>query len=408
MKRFIITGVLCLLVGFSFGQKKAVTTAKNEIKGTKPNFTEARSLIKDALTNPETANDAETWYIAGQIENKQFDAERTKEILGQKANDEVMYGALEKIIPYFLKAAELDQLPDAKGKVSPKFLKDIRANIRANRPFYINAGIYAHEQEDYRKSYENFKLFGDIPTMDMFKDEKWVIAEGDSAEIQIRYYAGLAAFLIPDYQASIDMFNKVKDKGFNENEVYRRLSEAYSQLGDSVSFGNIIREGFTKFPGEEYYVLNLINMSINSGQSTEVVISYLEKAIGQNPENAQLYDVLGQIYEMDKNSDQAIKNMNKAIEIEPDNIDFLSHIGRVYFNLGVETRVLADETSDINQSRVIAKESQDFFRQAMPFFEKVFKIDSTNSSAIFALRSIYYSLNMNDQYEKMDALYGNE
>ena len=404
MKRFIITGVLCLLVGFSFGQKKAVTAAKNEIKGTKPNFTEARSLIKDALTHPETANDAETWYIAGQIENKQFDAERTKEILGQKPDEATMYNALEKILPYFVKAAELDRLPDEKGKIKTRFMKDIRSNIKVNRPFYVNAGLFAYEKNDYKKAYENFRIFSEIPAMNFFDDEKWIIADGDSSEVQIVYYAGLAASLIPDHQASIDMFKQIKDKNFNENEIYQRLAYAYDNINDTVSFQNTIKEGFIKFPGDEYYVLNLINMSINSGQSAEA-ISYLEKAIGQNPESAQLYDVLGQIHEIDKNSDQAIKNMAKAIELEPDNIEFLSHIGRVYFNLGVETRVLADETSDINQSKVIAKESQDFFGQAMPFFEKVFELDSTNQGAIYALRSIYYSLNMNDQYEKMEELY---
>ena len=407
MKRFIITGVLCLLVGFSFGQKKAVTAAKNEIKGTRPNFTEARSLIKDALTNPETANDAETWYVAGQIENKQFDAERAKEYIQQKANDEVMYGALEKIFPYFSKAAELDQMPDAKGKINPKFLKDIRANMRANRPFYINAGLFAYEQGDYVKSYENFKLYGDIPKLDIFKDDKWIIAESDTNEIQVRYYAGLAASLIPNHQASIDIFNEIKNKGYNENEIYQRLAYAYEQSGDSVAFENTIREGFIKFPGEEYFVKSLINMSINSGKSAEA-IAYIEKALEQNSGDAQLYDVLGQIYEVDEKSDEAIKNMKKALELDPDNIEYLSHLGRVYFNMGVGKRVVADEVSNVDESKAIALESQNFFRQAMPFFEKVFELDPTNQGAIFALRSIYYNFNMNDQYNKMDALYSNE
>ena len=407
MKRFIITGVLCSLVVFSFGQKKAVSAAKNEIKGSTPNFTEARTLIGEALANSETENDAETWYVAGDIENKQFDKERENEILGKQPNEELMYGALEKIIPYFLKAAELDQLPDEKGKIKPRFLKDIRSIIRANRPYYINAGVFAYDQQDYKRSYENFRLYGDILTMDLMKDEKWEIAEGDTTEVQIRYYAGLAASLIPDPQASIAMFNDIKNKGFNENEIYQHLAYAYEKLGDSIAFENIIREGFIKFPSEEYYVLSLINMSINSGKTAEA-IAYLEKAIEQGSENAQLYDVLGQIYESDKNIGEAIKYMKKALEIEPDNIDFLSHLGRVYFNLGVEKRVVADEISNVSESRAAMKESQDFFRESMPFFERVFELDSTNSGAIFALRSIYYTLDMGDQYEKMEALYSNE
>jgi tetratricopeptide (TPR) repeat protein len=413
MKKIVFTGILCFLVSLSFGQKKAVSDAKNELKNTPPNFTEARNLIKDALTNPETANDAETWYVAGQIENKQFDAERALQILGKQPNEEVMYSALEKVTPYFKKAADLDQLPDAKGKIKPRFLKDIRANIRANRPFYINAGLSAYDKKNYKLAYENFKEYGDIPSMDIFKDEKWDIAKGDTTELQIRYYAGVAASLIPDPQASLTMFNDLKNKGYvpnsiyTESAIYQYVAQAYNQLGDSANFEKTIKEGFLKFPGEEYYVLNLINLSINTGKMNEA-ITYLDKAIAQDPNNAQFYDVMGQVYEQDKKSDEAIKYMQKAVDMDAKNIDFLSHLGRVYFNLGVEKRTVADETSDVNKSKELSAQSKDYFRQAMPFFERIFEQDSKNTNAIYALRSIYYNLGMNEQYGKMDALYSKD
>jgi tetratricopeptide (TPR) repeat protein len=413
MKKIVFTSVLCFLVSLSFGQKKAVNAAKNELKSSPPNFSEARAQIKEALANPETENDAEAWYVAGQIENRQFDDQRSLEILGKKPDEEVMYGALQKILPYFLKAVELDQVPDAKGKIKRKFTKDIRANIRANRPFYINAGLYAYEKKNYQQAYEDFKQYGDIPSMDLFKDDKWVIAKGDTTEMQIRYYAGLAASLIPDHPAAIAMFNDIKNNGyventvFKESDIYQRLSYEYNQTGDSTDFEKIIKEGFNKFPGDEFYVSNLINLSINSGKLSEAV-SYLQQALSQHPDNAQLYDVMGQVYEADKNYDSAISNMKKASEMDPKNADFLSHIGRVYFNMGVEKRKSADELSDVNQSKEATKQSQDYFKESMPFFEKVFEMDPKNSSAIFALRSIYYNLGMGPQYEKMDALYNSE
>jgi len=413
MRKFVFTGLLCFLVSLSFGQKKVVSSVKNELKNTPPNFTDARGLIKDALTNPETANDAETWYVAGQIEDKQFDNERNLEILGKQPNEEVMFSALESVLPYYLKAVALDQLPDAKGKIKPRFTKDIRSSVRANRSYYINAGLYAYENKNYQKAYDNFKLFGDIPTMDLFKGEKWDIANGDTTELQIRYYAGLAASLIPDHQGAIAMYDEIRNKGyvansiFTESDIYQRLSYEYNQIDDSASFEKIIKEGFTKFPGEEYYVSNLINLSINSGNFDEA-ISYLNKAISQHPENAQLYDVMGQVYESSKDIDKAITYMKKALEIDPNNIDFLSHTGRVYFNLGVDQRKTADDITDAAKSKEASNQALDYFRQSMPFFEKVFELDAKNSGAIYALRSIYYNLNMNEQYNKMDALYNSD
>jgi len=413
MKKIVFTGVLCLFVVCSFSQKKNVSAAKNELKNTPPNYAEARNQIKSALTDPETANDAETWYTAGLIESTQFDDQKKVEILGKKPDDAVMYDALQNILPYFLKAAELDKVPDAKGKIKPRFTKDICANIRANRPYYVNAGIFAYEKKDYKQAYENFKMFGDIPTLDIFKDEKWNIVKGDTTETQIRYNAGVMAAMIPDHQAAIAIYKEIKDNGyventvFKESDIYQRLAIEYSQIKDSTNFENIIKEGLSKFPGEEFYVQNLINLNINTGKFSDA-IDYLKQAIEQHPEEAQFYDVLGQVYEQSKNSDEAINSMKKAVELEPDNVDFLSHIGRVYFNLGVEQRAADDNLSSTAKAKGDVDKSLEYFKQAMPFWEKVFQMNPKSSDAIFALRSIYYKLSMNDQYKKMDDLFSNE
>ena len=412
MKKFIFTAVLCFLVTLSFGQKKNVSAAKNELNSNPPNITEARSLINEALKNPETANDAETWYVAGRIESKQVDGEKTLEILGKQPNEEVMYGALEKIIPYFTKAAELDQLPDAKGKVKPKFLKDIRAIIRANRSSYINAGVFDFNKQNFQRAYENFKAFGDIPDMDMFKGEKWDIAKGDTTDLQIRFYSATAAARIPNHHAAIAAYESlknstyVKNELFTENDIYRELAREYLQADDSAGYEKIIKEGFAKFPNEDFYRLSMINLSISSGKTDEAVAN-LEDAIKQTPDNAQLYAVLGQLYSENKNSDAAIKNLQKALELDPDNVSFLSELGRTYFNLGVEKRKNADEISDAAQSKAAAQDALNYYKLSMPYFEKVFEKDATNKDAIFALRTIYYNLDMGPQYVKMDALFSN-
>jgi len=154
--------------------------------------------------------------------------------------------------------------------------------------------------------------------------------------------------------------------------------------------------------------LNMINLSITSGK-TEEAVAYLEESIAQNPDNAQLYAVLGQLFYENKKPDAAIKNLQKALELDPNNVSFLSELGRIYFNLGVEKRKTADEISDNAKSKEAAKEALDYYKQSMPLFEKVFEVDATNKDAIFALRTIYYNLDMGPQFDKMEALFsGND
>jgi len=403
MKQIVLTTVFFLLAtSVIFAQKKAVKAANDAIKGTTPNIGEARSIIKDALTNPETSQDAEAWFVAGNIENKQFDLERTKELLGKQPNEDIMYAALDAIWPYFQNALKYDQLPDAKGKVKLKFTKDVKAIMLANRPFYSNAGIYFYNKKDYQKAYENFKLFGDYRKMDIFADEKWTVA--DSVENQVRYYAGLSAVFIPNHPAAIEIFEEIKDKGINESEIYQSLSLEYLQLEDTVSYDRIMAAGYKKFPDSDYFLQYSINQSIINGKTSEA-IDLLKTAISKAPDNAQLYDVLGQVYEGDKKPDDAIQYMKKAIELKPDNSDFLMHLGRVYFNLGVEKRGEADQIKDQTKSKIEYDKAMGYFKQAYPYFEKMLELDPKNSKVVYTLGQIYYTLGMNDKYEKMDALY---
>jgi len=403
MKKIVLTTVFFLFaISITFAQKKAVKAAADELKGTAPNIENARNLIKDALTNPESAEDAETWYVAGNIENKQFDMERTNEILGKQPNEAVMYAALDAIWPYYQKALKYDQVPDAKGKVKPRFTKDIKAIMLANRPFYSNAGIYYYNQKDYQKAYENFKLFGDFKKMDLFAGQKWEVA--DSIENQVRYYAGLSAAFIPDHQAAIAIFEEIKDGGVNEMDIYRGLASEYLQIQDTASYEKMLAAGFQKFPEDDYFLLNLINQNIIKGKFDESV-DLLNKAIAKNPDNAQLYDVLGQVYEQKSNTDEAIKYMKKALEIKPDSVDFLTHLGRVYFNLGIEQRGHADQIKDQTQYKVEYDKAMSYFKQALPYFEKALEIDPNNAKTVLALGQIYYTLGMGEKYDKMDALY---
>ena len=128
MKKVLFTLALCVAATASFAQKKAVSEAQSIAKGQNPDFSEARTLIKGALENAETKDDAKTWFVAGQIEDQQFSNERTKQVLGQQPNEPVMYDALYAILPYFEKAVVLDQQNSGSSDSSNVSQKTSRAS----------------------------------------------------------------------------------------------------------------------------------------------------------------------------------------------------------------------------------------------------------------------------------------
>ena len=405
MKKLTFLLALCFIANISFGQKKVLNDAKREIGNTPPNVGEARNLIKTALSNPETENIAETWYVAGNIENKQFDEEKNKEILGERPNEAIMYGALDAVLPYFEKAYELDNIPNEKGKVRPKHTKDIRAIMRANRIYYINAGSHFYDKQDWEKAYRNFKAYAYMPDMPMMEGEKWEKMDTDTLVTQIKYFAALSASAIPDRQASIQILSEIRNNGYQENEIYQRLIYEYELAGDSINFLTTLKEGFLKFPGDSYFILNLINASIKREDFTEA-IDLLNDAIARTPDDPQLYDVLGTLYENSNEPEKAAQNLQKALEIDPTYSNALKHLGMVYYNQGVKARAKADAITDNKQLyEEEYNKGLEFYKEALPHLEKSFELNKEDSETIYCLRFIYYSLNMGAEFEKIDALY---
>jgi len=401
MKRVLFAIALCVAATPSFAQKKAVNEAQSIAKGTNANYDEARGLVKGALENTETKEDPKTWYVAGYVEDQQFSAERMKQVLGQQPNEPVMYTALMNILPYFEKAYELDQLPNEKGKVKPKYTKDLKGILGANHVYYVNAGAYYFDEKDYQKAYNAFEQYIKIANMPMFKGEK--TAERDSQFMTVQYYSAIAATQLDNPQLAISTLNRAKDTEFKQNEVYQYLAYEYEQLQDSVNLEKILSEGFAKFPEEKYFLMYLINIYIYSDRN-EQALQYLETAIQQEPNNAQLYTVRGRVYESGlKDMAKAEESFKKALEVDPNSTEALSSSGRVYYNQGVNKLQEANMINDAKLYQEEAEKAKGFFKQALPYFEKVHQADPQDKEAMTALRSIYYNLNMNAEFDAMDA-----
>jgi tetratricopeptide (TPR) repeat protein len=400
------------MVCISFGQKKAVNDAKNEIKRENPNMGDARAFIEKALQDPETKDNAETWYVAGSVENKQFDMETIKTYKGETPNDAIMYPALLKIIPYFEKADLLDQRPDEKGRIKPKYRKDMKAIITANLNYYPNAGVYFYNKEDFKNAFQAFIQYVNIPDMGMFKeDKKPVINKTDSSYLQIKYNAAIIASVLEEHTAAIELLESLKNSGYEENDIFRRLTYEYNQQADSIALLTVLEESVEKFPGDEYFLLYLVEKNIQSGQ-LEKALRHLAIAVEYKPDDPVLYDALGVIYEHLDEPEKSIQSYEKALALDPNFSKALKHSGMVYYNLGVNARAAADvDDKKLETIRAIklAEErlakSIDYFKTALPFFEKAYALESSDSETIYCLRNIYYTLKMYKEFEKMEEIY---
>lgn len=404
MKRVLLTVALCVAASASFAQKKVVSEAQSIAKGSNADFGEARTLIKGALENPETKDDAKTWYVAGFIEDQQFNAERAKQILGQQPNEPVMYEALYGILPYFQKAYELDQLPNEKGKVKPKYTKDIKSILSANHVYLFNGGAYYFDKQEYKKAYDFFNQYVEISELPMFEGTQ--TAEKDSTFMTVQFYAAAAASLAKDSRLAISALERAKNTPYHQYDVYQYLCYEYGEARtaqDSVMLEKTFEEGMQVFPDSAFFLNNLINTYIYSNRN-EKALEMLNVAIQKNPNDANLYNVMGRVYETGlKDYANAEKNFQIALEKDPNLTDALSNIGRIYYNQGVNK---LSEANMINDSKKYQEElgmAKDLFKKALPYYKKAHEAEPEKMDNMIALRGIYYNLNMGPELEAIEA-----
>ena len=404
MKRVLLTVALCVAASASFAQKKVVNEAQSIAKGSNADFGEARTLIKGALENPETKDDAKTWYVAGFIEDQQFNAERAKQILGEQPNEPVMYEALYGILPYFQKAYELDQLPNEKGKVKPKYTKDIKSILSANHVYLFNGGAYYFDKQEYKKAYDFFNQYVEISELPMFEGTQ--TAEKDSTFMTVQFYAAAAASLAKDSRLAISALERAKNTPYRQYDVYQYLCYEYGEARtaqDSVMLEKTFEEGMQVFPDSAFFLNNLINTYIYSNRN-EKALEMLNVAIQKNPNDANLYNVMGRVYETGlKDYANAEKNFQIALEKDPNLTDALSNIGRIYYNQGVNK---LSEANMINDSKKYQEElgmAKDLFKKALPYYKKAHEAEPEKMDNMIALRGIYYNLNMGPELEAIEA-----
>lgn len=195
MKRVLFSMVLLLVASFTFAQEKNVKEAKSIANGVNPDFAKAEELINQALTNPETKDNAETWDVAGLIQRKRSEKEMENAYLRKPYDTLQVYNSALNMCKFYFKCDELAQIPNEKGKIKNKYRKSNSATILAERGNLINGGIQFFNlasqkegdaaNEDNKKALDFFATYIDIAINPMFEKEN--LLQTDTVLPQIAY-----------------------------------------------------------------------------------------------------------------------------------------------------------------------------------------------------------------------------
>lgn len=407
MKKTLLMAALVLISMGCVAQKSNVNKAKSLILSEDANFDQARELIGAALTNEETKDQANTWYVAGLIGYQQNDQAIKMQYLGQTIDqDKVGKGIIESY-DYWIKADEIAMTPVLNKKGVEVVDTKTRNNI-AKKMFdyyknqdFIKYGVYLNEQRDFKGAYNVFMRHLKMRELPMMQDEKMLLQmPKDTIYEQYEYYAALFAIQAQMHPEAIAALEDIKSGSYEAIAVNQFLYQEYLEVKDTASSVRVLQDAMIRFPQEPWFLQNLINHYIFSKQEDKA-IEYLNQAIEREPNVAEYHLIKGNLDANQGNNEAALADYDRAIELNPNMAEAYAGKGRIHYNIAGKMIEDAAYIQDAKVYKAALNAASDKLKESLPFFEKALEVAPENREYMVILKGIYYRLHMDDKYEAM-------
>ncbi len=285
--------------------------------------------------------------------------------------------ALDKAFDAYKKAYEVD--------VKKSKVKDITNGLNLLTQNYLDDGMNCYMFEDYAAA---SKLFGKAAEVSSAQPLNKI----DTVAL---YNAGFTAWMVKDYPRAEEFFNKCLDINYyyEGGEVFAKLSDIYNNTDRKDKAREVLELGFTKFPQSQSILIGLINYYLESKQSPDRLFELIAEAKKNEPNNASLYYVEGNIYNELGQKDKAVEAYYKCAEINPEYEYGFIGAGILYYNQAIEIQDKAAAELDNAKYEALVEEFEKALLNALEPFEKAFAIskdDSIRVNIAEYLKNIYY------------------
>ncbi len=312
------------------------------------NWDGAIAAIKAAIENPETANSAETYATAGKIYADLMNEQYAKKAIKQPYDAAKYAEGLLGMYANYVKCYILDNKPNEKGKIKPKFSKGYPDELWNYRGELINMGIEGFNKQDYKGALSMFSTYVDTFTSPVFaNDEK---AKNDTLITYNAALATLAADLAKDYNAVLKYADLgLKDK--NKENVKKSLlckMDAAQHLNKTEEYTAALQEGIRQFPEEQTFVGQLFQDYVNKKDSVNAQ-KLVDDQIAAHPQSFYPYFLKGYLLMSQKKYDDAVTSLNKAKELNPKYTDIYRNIAQSYLSKAQDYST----SKDFNQSKYL-------------------------------------------------------
>ena len=393
----VISLALCSFAVFTMGAQKANVDQAKKLAGKVDKIEDARSLIQQALQNPETANQADTYYVAGKVEWDAYNKNRqTQSVNPDKVNPLQMGDELLNGYDYFLQVFPLEQI-DPK----PKYSKELQKKIAEKTNDFFEAGANFYGAGNYPQAYDAFMIYGDMPDLKVLGNEAPAIP--DTVRATAYFNAGISAWASDDLDKASTAFKKARINNYPDPNacIYEiacwqnisqrdenRLEEAKVNILDAATAG-YDQFGFS----QPVFLNNIVNSKLNSDDE-QGALAIANQAIETNPETAGLYGLRAFVYDRIGNDDASEADYRKAASMADVDAETLKNASKKMLRIGQNkwNDIPLGDESALSKKKEI---KTNYFEAAKQMIDKVKAIDPNDPDVEYILESVDYALTLN-------------
>ena len=325
---------------------------------------------------------------------------------------------------YYYNSAEILQLivitkpiiEDALEKGAEAYAKAQELDVKAKKTKEITEGLRLIEGKLVDEAY-NAYTFGNLEKASYYFEKAAEVSQQEPyavVDTSAIYNTGLTAWMLGQNERAKQFLEKSVEIGYygEEGDAYAKLADIADKEGDQVKRQAYLEEAFMKFPQSQSVLVGLINYYLSSGGNTDRLFELIAAAKANEPENASLYYVEGNIYLQLNDEENAIKAYRQCAEINPEYEFGYIGEGQYWYNKAVDLQDAAAAEMDYKKYDLIMADFETALKNCVVPFEKAFEITKDDNIKVAVseyLKNACYRFSYDDEvykekYDKYDAI----
>lgn len=290
---------------------------------------------------------------------------------------------------------------EANSGIDPAAVERTKGMLRdINRDLERGAFVYSAQGNSAQLTLFS-QAYIDTQLLDVFKGETF--PRDNASFSSIVYCAASGAYNEKEYDRAIEYFKLYFSTGDEKlrEKIYMFMGQACLNVKKYDLAVTTMIEGSKAYPAN-YNILAIAIKACIDGGRAEYLQELLDKAFVFKPDDEQLLNIQGKLYEDEQEYNKALEVYNKLDLLHPQNLNIAKHIALCYYNLGVLYFNKSIMEEEEKSARKLKRQSNNYFMASAEKLEEVVANDPMSLKYLKALAVTYGCMDNTAKFEEIN------